>query len=139
MGWLTDKERRPEHNYKANGYSTCHFWSNFEIADMDFWRSPAYEAYFEHLDKAGGFFYERWGDAPVHRIAASLFLNKSQVHHFDDIGYFHGPWTHCPQSRSKFHDNGKCLCEPEDSADKHGYMCMWQWWRTIGSGPPSEE
>lgn len=60
------------------------------------------------------FFYERWGDAPVHSIAASLFLNKSQVHHFDDIGYFHPPMTHCPQSRSKFHDNGKCLCEPED-------------------------
>jgi mannosyltransferase len=68
MKWLTDKDRRPDHNRKANGYSTCHFWSNFEIADMSFWRSPEYEAYFEHLDRAGGFFYERWGDAPVHSI-----------------------------------------------------------------------
>src|SRR6187402_1558183 len=34
MMWLTDGTRRPEHNMKANGYSTCHFWSNFEIADM---------------------------------------------------------------------------------------------------------
>jgi Mannosyltransferase len=33
-------------------------WSNFEIADMDFWRSPAYTAFFEHLDSTGGFYYE---------------------------------------------------------------------------------
>ena len=39
-------------------YNLCHFWSNFEIADMDFWRGPAYSAYFEALDKAGGFYYE---------------------------------------------------------------------------------
>jgi mannosyltransferase len=80
MMWLTDSARRPEHNMKANGYSTCHFWSNFEIADMAFWRSQAYEDYFNHLDRAGGFFYERWGDAPVHSIALGLFEDSSKVH-----------------------------------------------------------
>ncbi|CCK68075.1 alpha-1,2-mannosyltransferase KRE2 KNAG_0A03960 [Huiozyma naganishii CBS 8797] len=53
-------------------YNLCHFWSNFEIASLDLWRSPAYRAYFDYLDRAGGFFYERWGDAPVHSIAAAL-------------------------------------------------------------------
>lgn len=33
-------------------------WSNFEIADMDFWRSEAYMKYFEFLDSKGGFYYE---------------------------------------------------------------------------------
>jgi hypothetical protein len=33
-------------------------WSNFEIADMDFWRGEAYTAFFDHLDKTGGFYYE---------------------------------------------------------------------------------
>lgn len=33
-------------------------WSNFEIADMDFWRGPAYTAFFEYLDSKGGFYYE---------------------------------------------------------------------------------
>jgi Glycolipid 2-alpha-mannosyltransferase len=55
------------------------FWSNFEIGSLDFYRSEAYTAYFEHLDKAGGFFYERWGDAPVHSIAACLFLKPEQM------------------------------------------------------------
>ena len=60
-------------------------WSNFEIADMDFWRSPAYQAYFAFLESRGGFYYERWGDAPVHSIAAALFATKDQVHFFRDV------------------------------------------------------
>lgn len=40
-------------------YNLCHFWSNFEIGDLNFLRSPEYTAYFDYLDKAGGFFYER--------------------------------------------------------------------------------
>ncbi|KAG6840076.1 hypothetical protein C0991_009188, partial [Blastosporella zonata] len=39
-------------------YNLCHFWSNFEIADMDFWRGEAYTAFFEYLDSQGGFYYE---------------------------------------------------------------------------------
>lgn len=80
LNWLVDKARRPDHYEKANGYSTCHFWSNFEIGDMNFWRSQAYEDYFNHLDRAGGFFYERWGDAPVHSIALGLFEDKNRIH-----------------------------------------------------------
>jgi hypothetical protein len=38
----------------------CHFWSNFEIGRLAFFRSEAYLQFFEHLDQAGGFFYERW-------------------------------------------------------------------------------
>ncbi|RDB21944.1 Alpha-1,2 mannosyltransferase KTR1, partial [Hypsizygus marmoreus] len=38
-------------------YNLCHFWSNFEIADMEFWRSTAYTAFFEYLDSKGGFYY----------------------------------------------------------------------------------
>lgn len=42
-------------------YNLCHFWSNFEIADMRFWRSKVYEDFFQYLDATGNFFYERWG------------------------------------------------------------------------------
>lgn len=96
--WLTDRKNRPEHNMKAAGYSTCHFWSNFEIGDMNFWRSQKYEDYFEHLDRAGGFFYERWGDAPVHSIALGLFEDRDRIHWFRDIGYQHIPYFNCPAS-----------------------------------------
>ncbi|KAF7971207.1 hypothetical protein HWV62_21902 [Athelia sp. TMB] len=69
----------------GHSYNLCHFWSNFEIADMDFWRSEAYTKFFDYLESKGGFYYERWGDAPVHSIAASLFARKDQVHFFNDV------------------------------------------------------
>ncbi|ORX70753.1 glycosyl transferase [Linderina pennispora] len=81
-------------------YNLCHFWSNFEIASLDFLRSEEYLSYFDYLDKEGGFFYERWGDAPVHSLAVAMFLNKNQVHWFEDIGYYHGPLWNCPKGKA---------------------------------------
>ncbi|KAI9041779.1 glycosyltransferase family 15 protein [Aspergillus affinis] len=98
MDWLVDDQLRPEHTSGANGYSTCHFWSNFEIGDMEFFRGEKYSAYFDYLDRSGGFYYERWGDAPVHSIALGLFADKSKVHWFRDIGYRHIPYFNCPNS-----------------------------------------
>lgn len=40
-------------------------WSNFEVADMDFWRGEAYQAYFQYLEIKGGFYYEVIGSLPV--------------------------------------------------------------------------
>jgi len=88
--FITDDEGRT--------YNGCHFWSNFEIADSELWRGEAYSRYFEFLDRVGGFFYERWGDAPVHSIAASLFIPKEQVAHLDFVGYWHPPLTHIPSN-----------------------------------------
>ncbi|KAJ1831744.1 alpha-1,2-mannosyltransferase ktr1 [Coemansia sp. RSA 2706] len=88
-------------------YTTCHFWSNFEIVDLSFYRSEAYESYFEHLDRAGGFFYERWGDAPVHSMAAAVLLRKEQIHWFEDIGYHHPGYSHCPKNPEMA---ARCVC-----------------------------
>jgi alpha 1,2-mannosyltransferase len=108
------------------GYNGCHFWSNFEIASFDFFRSHEYQNYFEVLDRKGGFFYERWGDAPVHSIAVGLFLPKEAVHYFHDIGYKHHPFSHCPadfMSRKQCN----CDCDPfERSEISHG-MCQTLW------------
>lgn len=70
MGYMSDDN--------GNNYNLCHcayrprmfrpvrcligvgftVWSNFEIANMDFWRGEAYTKYFEFLDSKGGFYYE---------------------------------------------------------------------------------
>ena len=65
-----------------------------------------FQAYFDYLDETGNFFYERWGDAIVHSLAAGMFLNKSQVHFFDDIGYQHDNFAHCSDDGLL----GTCLC-----------------------------
>ncbi|CAO1601033.1 putative mannosyltransferase ktr4 [Xanthoria calcicola] len=128
--WLEDKQRRPEHNEKANGYSTCHFWSNFEIADMEFFRSRAYEDYFNHLDRAGGFFYERWGDAPVHSIALGLFEDKSKIHWFRDIGYQHIPYFNCPNSPKCSGCKKGLFTDGEDFLYKED--CRPNWFKYVG-------
>lgn len=33
-------------------------WSNFEIGDLDLWRSEAYNKFVDFLDEKGGFYYE---------------------------------------------------------------------------------
>lgn len=40
-------------------YNMCHFWSNFEIARLDFFRSELYEEFFKYLEQSGGFWQER--------------------------------------------------------------------------------
>jgi len=103
-------------------YNKCHFWSNFEIGNLDWLRSPAYIDYFSSLDQDGGFFYERWGDAPVHSIAAALMLKKEEVHFFNEIGYSHIPFSHCPTGEQLRLDL-KCSCNPSDNFDWNGYSC----------------
>jgi alpha 1,2-mannosyltransferase len=105
-------------------YNHCHFWSNFEIGNLNWLRSDAYIDFFTSLDKAGGFFYERWGDAPVHSIAAGLMLNKDEIHFFNDIAYYHVPFTHCPTGEQYRLDH-KCSCNPKDNFDWNGYSCMF--------------
>ena len=112
-------------------YNLCHFWSNFEIGSFEFLRSKEYQAYFEHLDQANGFFLERWGDAPVHSLAAAMFLNTSQVHHFEDIGYRHNSFTHCP---ARLRNN--CACDAMKSVDFHKPsfgVCHKRWTDFINS------
>ncbi|KAL1932555.1 hypothetical protein VTP01DRAFT_8233 [Rhizomucor pusillus] len=99
---------------KGASYNLCHFWTNFEIAALDLWRSNDYLKYFNYLDRSGGFFYERWGDAPVHSIAAAMMLRKEEFHFFNDIGYRHTAYTHCP-TEPEFRD--KCSCDPAVNFD----------------------
>lgn len=103
-------------------YNHCHFWSNFEIGNLNWLRSKAYTDYFNQLDTDGGFFYERWGDAPVHSIAAGLMLDKEEIHFFNDIAYYHVPFTHCPTGE-KLRTDLKCHCNPKDNFDWNGYSC----------------
>ena len=49
--WIYDED--------ADDYNNCHFWTNFQLADLSFFRSEAYRKYFEYLDRTGNFFYER--------------------------------------------------------------------------------
>lgn len=86
---------------QGDKWNHCHFWSNFEIASMSFFRSQEYRDLFDYLDHKGGFYFERWGDAPVHSLAVALFLRPEEIHCFEDLGYGHPPFWACPQNAWK--------------------------------------
>lgn len=124
VDFITEDMQNPEKTEYTNGYSTCHFWSNFEIADMDFYRSEPYTKWSQYLESTGGFYYERWGDAPVHSLGISLFADKNDVHWFRDIGYKHHPYINCPTS-------DKCSgCTPGEFTFAHlqDQNCISNWW-----------
>ncbi|KAI7898248.1 nucleotide-diphospho-sugar transferase [Cokeromyces recurvatus] len=110
--WIYDKQK--------NFYNRCHFWSNFQIANLSFFRSEAYQKYFQYLDSTGNFFYERWSDAPVQTIAAALFLKKEQIHFFNNIGYSHSVASHCPYNETLLQ---KCSCDINSNYDFHRGSC----------------
>ena len=114
-------------NDNGRSYNLCHFWSNFEIANLNMWRSPGYLAYFDYLDHAGGFFYERWGDAPVHSIAVSLMLPRDKIHYFPDIGYYHKPYHNCPIDKDIWNKHN-CRCDPRDDFTFKPYSCGAQFY-----------
>ncbi|KAI9052827.1 hypothetical protein LZ554_003100 [Drepanopeziza brunnea f. sp. 'monogermtubi'] len=119
----------------GDSYNHCHMWSNFEVGNLDWLRSKAYIDYFESLDQDGGFFYERWGDAPVHSIAAGLMLKKEEIHFFNDIAYYHVPFTHCPTGE-KTRLELKCHCNPKENFDWKGYSCTSRFFDINGLEKP---
>ena len=78
-----------------DGFPLCFFYNNLEFADLSVFRTEKYLSYFEYLDKAGGFYHERWGDAPVHSWYMIMMLDKTEIHRFANIFYTHG-WFNIP-------------------------------------------
>ncbi|KAJ7453387.1 glycosyltransferase family 15 protein [Mycena latifolia] len=125
LGMLVDRTR--------TYYDRCHFWSSFEIADMELWRSEPYRRFFEYLDSKSGFYYDRWGDAPVHTLGAALFTRKDQIHFLDEMGYAHVPFEHCPAGPA--HARGKCECDVARSFDHRADSCLRQYDELFGYVP----
>lgn len=96
-------------------YNNCQFFSNFEIGNLRFFRAEANEKYFEYLDKQGGFYYERFGDAPIHTLSVAMFAGKRRSWFFRDIGYQHEINRHCPRPEDVGYGGGgegRCDCQP---------------------------
>jgi len=65
------------------------YYTNFEISSMSVWKSKKYCRLVDYIDRAGGIYYRRWGDAPIKTIAVTLFIARNQTHRFADIAYKH--------------------------------------------------
>lgn len=134
LTWLRNR------NENGDLWNMCHFWSNFEIADLEFFRSDAYRNLFDFLDRDGGFYYERWGDAPVHSLAAAMLLQPEELHHFSDLGYIHDGLQYCtyqstpkekrkgyslpPDTSGQGREEAGCRCKCDSEARAVEPVCM---------------
>jgi alpha 1,2-mannosyltransferase len=78
---------RPQFYFNRSIFSI--FYNNFELSSMELWRSQAYQKYIDYIDRLGGIYFSRWGDAPIKTIAVSLFLPLAETHYFSDVLYQH--------------------------------------------------
>lgn len=49
-------------------------------------------------------------------------LKKEEIHFFNDIAYYHVPFTHCPTGEA-VRTQLRCHCNPKDNFDWKGYSC----------------
>ncbi|CEG79090.1 Putative Threonine aldolase [Rhizopus microsporus] len=63
--WITSNQD-PDSLWKfiqdpfTKNFNGCHLWNNFQISNLDFFKSEKYQQYWEYIDSSNGIFYERW-------------------------------------------------------------------------------
>jgi len=66
------------------------YYTNFEIAKFDWFLQKDYLDYYKFIDKSGGIYHKRWGDAAIKYLGVEMFLEDNKKHCFSDVKYFHG-------------------------------------------------
>jgi alpha 1,2-mannosyltransferase len=65
------------------------FYNNFHITELDFWRRADVRRFLLYLDRMGGAYKCRWGDALVQTAAIQIFMPPARVYKFQDWTYEH--------------------------------------------------
>ncbi len=56
------------------------FYTNFEVVKVSVLQSAEYQRFFRFLDRLGGMYLHRWGDAPIRWLGLATFVPREQVH-----------------------------------------------------------
>lgn len=86
------KDRGVSPTFLDNWDDGVTFYNNFEISHRSIWTNPVVMDFMEHVDRLGGIYYVRWGDAPIRSLAVALVVPETEVHFFSDVGYAHLPY-----------------------------------------------
>jgi len=66
------------------------YYTNFEIGKVEWFRGEKYTSLYNYLDRAGGMFTKRWGDAPIRFVALGMLMEENQKYPIYDVPYQHG-------------------------------------------------
>jgi hypothetical protein len=79
------------------GYSYAIIFNNFAIANASLFRDhPLIRSWLQKVDRNGGIYRHRWGDAPIHTLALTQFLEREQIAQLRYFGYMHRNEYVCP-------------------------------------------
>jgi len=90
--YISDHQINPTYlsKFLNNGeWDRSYYYTNFEIIDIDYFKSNVIKNFYQYLDKSGGIYYYRWGDAIIRLLTLAIFSDESKVHQFSDIAYQH--------------------------------------------------
>ena len=71
----------------TSDYNRCQYVSNFQIVNINFFKSKPFIELFKRLDKEGGFYYHGWSASSVTTLAINLLLKRDQIYFFDNVGF----------------------------------------------------
>eukprot|EP01067_Filipodium_phascolosomae_P003731 Filipodium_phascolosomae@DN2664_c0_g1_i1.p1 len=78
------------------------YYNNFEISKVSFWLQENYREFIDFIDRKGGIYYTRWGDAPIKSTAIAMLLPSEKIYYFKDICYKHQKFDECvPESKKQ--------------------------------------
>eukprot|EP00960_Hanusia_phi_P070822 767408-Hanusia_phi.AAC.4 len=81
------------------------------IGHLPFFRSDKYQSFYSHLDgylvlrstalshargRKGGFYYYRWGDAPIRLLGVTMHADEGMIRRFHEIPYSHKVYVILP-------------------------------------------
>lgn len=66
------------------------FYTNFELGKIDWFKNSNYWSFYDSIDKSGGIYINRWGDAPVKYLGVTLFCEPNKIIPVKGFTYQHG-------------------------------------------------
>ncbi|KAI8070421.1 nucleotide-diphospho-sugar transferase [Gongronella butleri] len=106
-------------------WNTCHMWTYMQIVSTKYMQDKRYQDWFDHVEKSGGIFYERWGDHVIQTFGAAMTMLRDKVHFWDKICYRVPDYaTHCTNT-TELAKIG--TCNPSRNYDYGSGSCLWQW------------
>ena len=66
------------------------YYTNWELGKVDWFLTSEYMALYNIIDKNGGIYTKRWGDAPIKFLGVNLFMPQKHIQPVQGFTYQHG-------------------------------------------------
>jgi alpha 1,2-mannosyltransferase len=66
------------------------FYTNFELGKVSWFLTSEYMNFYNYIDKSGGIYTKRWGDAPIKFLGINLFMSEQNIIPVSGFTYQHG-------------------------------------------------